>query len=295
MELGSEFHSITTLENVFGLHPLWKDLSSGIKTGFNYPLTSLSKRDRKLDLHEALIFGNHKGVDKHRDFYLNLIKKNVTHGYCLPFPLFMINYILDAIFSPLNIAEQKTINEREEIIPRKRLTHNQSMIYKSSNTSVNGRVIKDKLPPIMYGHALLRLIHYIVAWREKNTNKRTLLSKFDLKSAYRRCHMNNDTAIQSITQDPTLDITMLTLRLTFGGDPNPNNFGLVSENICDFANHLLSNTKWNHNKFISPIQDKIHPIEYPNGHFPFAQALPMIVDVPTDPKVMQKSTSMTLW
>ena len=92
----------------------------------------------------------------------------------------MIHRILGAIVSPLNIAEQNTINERDEIIPSKRLTHNQSMIYKSSNTSVNGRVQKDKLPPIMYGHALLRLIHYIVACRERFLIKRILLSKFDL-------------------------------------------------------------------------------------------------------------------
>ena len=113
------------------------------------------------------------------------------------------------------------------------------MVYKTSNTSVNGRVIKEKLPPFMYGHALLRLIHYIVACRERFPNKRIFLSKFDLKSAYRRCHMNYDTAIQSITQDPTLDIAMMTLHLTFGGSPNPNNFGLVSETICDLANHLF--------------------------------------------------------
>ena len=69
------------------------------------------------------------------------------------------------------------------------------MIYKSSNTSINGRVMKDKISPIMYGHALLRLIHYIVACHEKYINKRILLSKFDLKSAYRRCHMNYDTEV----------------------------------------------------------------------------------------------------
>ena len=87
MELGSEFWPISTLIKIFGLHPLWKDLSSGIESGFNYPLTPLSNEDRKLDLQEALVFGNHKGVDKHREFYLNLINKDVIHGYCLPFPL----------------------------------------------------------------------------------------------------------------------------------------------------------------------------------------------------------------
>ena len=96
--------------------------------------------------------------------------------------------------------------------------------------------------------------------------------------------MNYDTAIQFITQDPTLVIAMMTLRLTFGGSSNPNNFGLVSETICDLENHFLSNPKWNHNKYVSPIQDKVSPIESLTGDSPFSQALPMIVKVPHDPK-----------
>ena len=32
MELGSEFRPTSTLVNIFGLHPLWKDLSSGIES-----------------------------------------------------------------------------------------------------------------------------------------------------------------------------------------------------------------------------------------------------------------------
>ena len=65
--------------------------------------------------------------------------------------------------------------------------------------------------------------------------------------------MDYDTAIQSVTQDPELDIAMLTLRLTFGRAQNPNNFCLLSESICDLANHLLKNDKWNHKEYFSPI------------------------------------------
>ena len=105
----------------------------------------------------------------------------------------------------------------------------------------------------MYGNVLLRLIHYIVACRRKFPNKKILLSKSDLKSAYRHYHMDYDTAIQSVTQNSELDITMLTLRLTFGGAQNPNNFSLVSASICDLVNHLLQNNKWIHEKSFSPI------------------------------------------
>ena len=74
---------------------------------------------------------------------------------------------------------------------------------------------------------------------------------------------------------------MLTLPLIFSGSPNPNNFGLVSETICDQANHLLSKSKWDRNKYVSPIQDKVPPIESLTGNLPFSKSLPMIVDVPT--------------
>ena len=88
--------------------------------------TPLSNEDHKLDLNEALVFGNHKGVDKHREFYLNLINKDVVHRYCVRFPLKLlrISSIPGVIVYPLNISKKNTINKRGEIIPNKRLTHN---------------------------------------------------------------------------------------------------------------------------------------------------------------------------
>ena len=94
--------------------------------------------------------------------------------------------------------------------------------------------------------------------------------------------MDYDTSIQSVTQDPELDIAILTLSLIFGGAPNPNNFSLVSESICDLANHLLQNDKWIHEKYFSPIQDKIPTITTLSDDLPFADAHPVIVDVPCD-------------
>ena len=73
---------------MFSLYPLWKDLFSGIDSGVNYPLTQLFNEDQKLDLNEALVLRNQKGVDKHRDLYLKLIKKKmlfmniVFHSLC---------------------------------------------------------------------------------------------------------------------------------------------------------------------------------------------------------------------
>ena len=90
---------------MFSLYPLWKYLFSGIDSGVNYPLTQLFNEDQKLDLNEALVLRNQKGVDKHRDLYLKLIKKNDVHEYCLPFHLSKIATIPIVIVSPLNISE----------------------------------------------------------------------------------------------------------------------------------------------------------------------------------------------
>jgi hypothetical protein len=63
------------------------------------------------------------------------------------------------------------------------------------------------------------------------------LQKIDIKSAYRQCHLNAITAMQTITQllDDKLGIIML--RLTFGGAPCPFEWNIISES--DLANEIL--------------------------------------------------------
>ena len=195
MELGSAFRPNSKFIKIFGLNPLWKDLFSEIDSGFNYPLISFSNEERKLDLIEPLVFGNHKGVGKHREFYLNLINKDVVHRYCLPFPLSKVSTIPGEIVSSLNITEKSTINERGEIIPSKRLNHNQSMVYKSSNTSVNSIVIKTIVSNNVWTRTSSPHSLNCCLSTKKIPNKKIILSKFDLKSTYRRCHMDYDTAI----------------------------------------------------------------------------------------------------
>jgi hypothetical protein len=104
----------------------------------------------------------------------------------------------------MNIMEQNTIDEHGSIIPKERLTHDQSFKW-SSGTSVNSRVDFDKLLPCQYGACLRRLANYAVAARRKYPNKRILATKVDYKSAYRRCHLNHKTAVQTIINSRTKD------------------------------------------------------------------------------------------
>jgi hypothetical protein len=84
-----------------------------------WPLQSLDEDDRKKDVEEALVFGNHKGAVKQQDLLVKLVTNNVIRGFALPLPLDKITQIPGVLLAPLNIQAQNAINERCEIIPEK--------------------------------------------------------------------------------------------------------------------------------------------------------------------------------
>ena len=141
---GSEFKPIETLELIFRIHPSWSRMKQVLTHGSKWPLQPLDEDDRIKDVEEALLFGNHKGTVKQQDLLVKLVTGNVIRGFALPLPLDIIAQIPGVLLAPLNIQAQNTINERGEIIPKNRLTHDQSWKWQSG-TSVNSRVIKDKL------------------------------------------------------------------------------------------------------------------------------------------------------
>ena len=68
-----------------------------------------------------------------------------------------------ASIPPMGVPEHLVINAFGEYIPKKRVTHDLSFPGIKSKESLNSRVDKTKLEPIMFGHCLIRLIHQIVA------------------------------------------------------------------------------------------------------------------------------------
>lgn len=199
LKYGSEFRSSDTLSQIFKNHPLWPRLSSQLDKGANSPLEDLDFESRQQDLQEALEFGNHKGADENPDLFEKMMKDDVTNGYSLVIPREHVTKLKGAQISPMNITDQSGINERGEIISKKRLTHNQSMEY-SSGTSLNSRTKKDELQDVMYGTCLLRVIHQIIEYRRRHPYKRILIQKIDFKAAYHWTHLHPSTAIQTITQ-----------------------------------------------------------------------------------------------
>ena len=242
----------------------------------SYPLEELDDKERLKNLEEALKFGNHKGVDENEDLFEEMMNTDVIHGYSLVIPREKTRELIGALISPMNIVKQSTINKFGEIVPKKRLTHNQSMEFQSG-TSVNSRAQKDLLQDVMYGSCLLWVIHQIVIYRLRYPNHRILMQKVDfIKSAYRRSYLNAKTAI---TQFVKLNICFIALRLTFGGAPNPNYWSEISETVTDLANALLQCKDQDPTVLHSPLQSKVPRTPGNKDKCPFSKALPLIVDV----------------
>ena len=280
---GSEFRPTANLIHVFGLHPNWKRMEALLQTGSDWALDNLDMVSKSKDVEEAIQFGNHKGAEDNSELLTSLVNKDVKHGYGLVLPLKKALRIPGLLMAPMNIQKQNTIDEFGRIMERDRLTHNQSYKW-GSGTSVNSRVDKGPLLPCMFGACLKRLINWTVAARRKYPDTRILASKIDYKSAYRRCHLNARTAIQTSTQLPDLNLLIIALRLTFGGAPGPFEWGAISEPICDLAMAILQHPDWDPERLHAPNPELVPPAEIMEDSIPFGVGRELIVDVPVDPR-----------
>ena len=102
-------------------------------------------------------FGNHKEANNDPILLQSLVINNITHGYSLPLPLDKITKLSGVTVSPMNITRQETINEHGKIVPKQRLTHDQSYEFTSLGSSINSRVDKTKLTPCFFGWTLAAL------------------------------------------------------------------------------------------------------------------------------------------
>ena len=162
----------------------------------------------------------------------------MTHGYGLVLPLEKLKQKPGALLAPMNIMKQNSIVECGRIVEKDRLTHDKSYKW-GSESSINSRVDKELLLPCKFGACLKRLLNWAVTARKKYPNRRSLATKIDYKSAYRRCHLNAKAEVQTCTQLPEENFAIMALHLTFGGSPCPYEWGVISESICDLSMALL--------------------------------------------------------
>lgn len=281
---GSEFKSVEDLAELLHRHPRWEAMKEKLEKGCDFPVEDLDDNIRKQDVKEALHRGNHKSAEKHAAHLEKAISKEIKKGWNLLLLEEHAMQIPDLEISPMGVAEQLGVSETGEFVEKLRITHDLSFPGIISNESVNSRVRKEELEPIMFGHALLRIIHHIVHLRKRFPDKVIWLRKEDFKSAYRRMHLREQTAKRSAVRIAINDITyvLISLRLPFGGAPCPSDFCTVSDIVTDCINDLLDSKDWDESKVCSDFVKFIPPPEILAADIPFAQARDMCVTLPDE-------------
>jgi hypothetical protein len=246
-----------TSKNSFLTIQIGKKLKQVLLEGGTFPLSPISVEERKWDLDFHLDRGNHKSAVQNKKTLDDLIDKGIKHRFALPLPIQSLFSIPNASIAPLGCQEQETINTNDERIPQFSMTHDQTFPGPSRN-SINLRVIKEDLPPCVYSFVLSRILHDIVDLRYRHPQTKIFLCKFDIDSAYHRCHLSSSTASESMTIYG--DLLLITLRLTFGGSPCPPLWGLISETMINVCNSLIINKLWDHEKLFDLISGQLNEI-----------------------------------
>jgi hypothetical protein len=281
MAYGSEFKPVATLAPLLDKHPLWPHFMRILENGSDPPREKLDEKSRTLALEAALDRGNHKSAKKDEASLADLLIDDVKRGYSLPLPLDQVRNIPGLSLQPMGITVQSTINERNQIVSKKRLTHDSTFEFLDGIPSHNKRIRMDELVACRFGWALLRIMHLVVSLRQRNPTTPIYTQKVDWSKAYRREHYSASAALECATQCG--DLLLVPLRLTFGGASNASEFCNCSETVCDLTNELLHCAEWDPREACSPIQSQIPstPLTM-NSSIPFAAALPLAVDVPVE-------------
>jgi hypothetical protein len=275
---GSEFRPVPALAKLLGSHPLWPRWQHALTHGASYPLVDYSDTAMALDLSAQLARGNHKSAKQCAGVLTALNATDVEHGYSFCLPDIALHEIAGAAVAPHGIVHQGTINELGQYMSKDRPTHDQSFSARPEGMSINDRCIMEELTPCMFGHSLLRLIHFILHLRRTHPKTRIFIQKVDFKSAYRRMHLSPTMAAKCITVVGGL--AFISLRLPFGGRPCPSLWSDLSETITDLSNALALDLTWDPATLHSPLQHLIPPTVSEPESVPFADALPTSVKIP---------------
>ena len=283
-KFGSEFKDVSILNKLLDRHPRWHRFKTQLTEGVDFHVEDMDDDLRKRDLTNAYNRGNHKSADENNLFLTNALKNEIVKGWNLILPGDCYDDVPELVLNPMGVAAHLGITETGNFEIKNRVTHDLSFPGKFSGESVNSRVKKHELEPCMFSFVFSRIVHYIVALRRKFKNTRIWIRKEDIKSAFRRLHLNAITAFRSAVRvyiDGNWYI-IISLRMPFGGAPCPSEFALATDLIADTINDLLADTNWNHKEVYSDmIHEILDPIPLPDD-IPFAQSRDLSVEVPLE-------------
>ena len=276
---GSEFRPVALLEKLLMHHPSWHLIGDSLSRGSVWPLQEIPNNERVSKNIEFIARGNHKSALKYHDDYVKIINAELSQGWMFPIPLHYINELQHGELAPVGI-DDKVWTEQPDGTKKVKLhlTHDQSF-EASCGTSVNGRVIKEKLAPLFYGGCLSRILHYIVDLRLRHPTTPILGAKSDFKAAYRRVNLHGNIAEKCAIM--CNEFALPSVRLTFGGSPCPNEFCIFSELCIDLANDILHNPSWDPRDICSPHSILIQDPVILDSSTPYASAKPL--DIVMDP------------
>ena len=182
---------------------------------------------------------------------------------------------------PLGLVQQWTVDPDGKRVIKFRLTQDLSFSTdkKAAPTSINSRVDMEAYPEmIYYGWCLPRILHYIISLRLHNPTLLIFISKYDYSDAYRRIAHSAKAATQTVSVNG--DTAFVSLRLTFGGSPNPPTWCMFSELVTDLANEIAQCSEWDPEELRSPAQPETpEPVRLP-ADVPIALGREMAVLVP---------------
>jgi hypothetical protein len=285
LDYGSEFRPIESIRRIFHGHPLISKLQAIITQGMDYFFSrELSDHERANEVTAILAQGNHKSATENRPQMLQLLRKEVLHGFSIPIPRGIVPKIKNVMVQPLGMVVQTTITPSGERVPKLRYTQDLSFSATLDDASVNSRIDISKYAEMVYGYCLSRILHWIVSLRRDFPSTRILIAKYDYSDAYRRMAHSATAAAQSVAVFE--DIAYIATRLTFGGSPNPAAFCTLSEMIADFANELARSPHFDPSDFTLPETASLDPLPNEDTTTPFAAAAPMTVFIPTNAKAL---------
>ncbi len=131
-----------------------------------------------------------------------------------------------------------------------------------------------------FGNSLNRLIHYIISLQLHLSTTKNLIAKTDLKDAYRCVTLHGDAAARCIINFG--DLILLSLQLTFGGTPCPNEFCIISEIITDLAKDILHCQDWDPLMLHSPHTISLRHERDTHITDPFMPGKDLDVNLPLD-------------
>ena len=198
-------------------------------------------------------------------------------GFQFVIPIELVPLIPNAMVQPVGLAKQWTLDEEGNRVVKYRITQDLSYL-ETEEVSINSRIDMDKYPEMVYGWALPRIIHFIVALRLAWPLRTIFIAKYDYSDAYRRMAHSALAVAQTITT--CLAYTYVYFRMTFGGSPNPPTWCNFSEMVADLANEISMCQEWDPSKLKSPDQPVTPEPKRLDPSIPHAAAREMAVIVP---------------